>query len=440
MHMTSRSLGPVVVVALIVGLGFPARAAFFSASCDRFEIDGNTFGSPGGALDFVDDFDDGTLAPNWSTLLGSANEAGTNVTVQDPGFGVQLGSTAFEITTIENEAHEIEDGVGDFTGSAYWSSGLPGTNSEFHLQLYAIAPIIEAAGLTVNNFSAQVAAQQGVPAGYSVTQSLTHGFGPGFTVVQSNTVSVSPGAVTGQIVVRMALDDATNLLTCSFSLDGGATFQSPFPPLPVFTSGVTDYEVLLGAAALSPNTSPPPTDQMLPLKVLSVKNSPDPTSRRVTYAAKSFPHTFPALVGDPTIGGATLNVQIDSESQCFFMPPSGWTRAARAYRYGDSAGLYGPVKSAQIKQTGSGGIQNKVVVTGRHGAVTIVPPNPGTVGHTNFKIGGGGSYCTTTAGGTIKPNDARTFRARNPAAVPAYCVAPACSPSGAFLDDSESAF
>jgi hypothetical protein len=175
---------------------------------------------------------------------------------------------------------------------------------------------------------------------------------------------------------------------------------------------------------------------MLPLKLLSVRNPSDPAHRRVNYSAKSFPHTFNYL-WNPLSGGATLNVKIDSQTQCFFMPPILWTTRSSAYRYSDPGGIYGPVKSALIKQAGSGGVQTKVVITGKNGGVAIVPPNPGMVGYTNFKVGGAGSYCTTTAGGTIKPNDARTFKAKNPSAVPPACGVPACSPSGAFLDGAE---
>src|SRR6185436_4136212 len=132
-----------------------------------------------------------------------------------------------EISTIENEVHEIEDGEGDFTATSYWAPTLPSVDREFHLQLYSISPVIEAAGLSVNNLSPQVAAQQGVAPGYSISQSLTQGLGPGFVTLQSNFVPIPP-VVTGQIVLRMALDDATNMLTCSFSLDGGTTFASPF--------------------------------------------------------------------------------------------------------------------------------------------------------------------------------------------------------------------
>jgi len=438
MRTAPRDLGILLAAALICALGLPAWAAIYSSSCDRFEIDGNSFGSPGGALDFVDDFDDGTLAPNWTILLGTAQEAGTNVTIHNPGFQIALGNTNFEISTIENAAHEIENGEGDFTASTTWSSGLPGLDSEFHLQLYSISPIIEAAGLSVNNYSAQVASQQGAPVGYSITQSLTHGFGSGFTTLQSNSVSITPSSVTGPIVLRMALDDATDMLTCSFSLDGGTTFQSPFPPMHIFNGGVVDYDILVGAAGLTPNgPPPPPPDQTLPLKLLSVKNPSDPTSRRITYKAKSFPHTFASYIGDPRFAGATLNLKLDSQTQCFHMPSSGWKLSGSSLRYVDSSGAYGPVTAAEIRHNSHGGAQNKVVINGRNGAVNIVPP--GSVGYGNFHVAAGGSFCTTTAGGTVKPNDARQFKAKNSGA-PALCYVAACSPSGAFVDGSAAAF
>jgi hypothetical protein len=438
MRTAPRDLGILLAAVLICALGLPAWAAIYSSSCDRVEIDGNSFGSPGGALDFVDDFNDGTLAPNWTILLGTAQEAGTNVTIHNPGFQTPLGNTNFEISTIENAAHEIENGAGDFTASATWSSGLPGTDAEFHLQLYSISPVIEAAGLSVNNFSAQVASQQGAPVGYSITRSLTHGFGGSFMTLQSNSVAITPSSVTGPIVIRMALDDATDMLTCSFSLDGGTTFQSPFPPIHVFNDGVSDYDILVGTAGLTPNgPPPPPADQMLPLKVLSVKNPSGPTSRRITYKAKSFPHTFNYSIGDPRFGGATLNLKLDSQTQCFHMPPGNWKLGGSSFRYVDSFGANGPITTAQIKRNGSGGVQNKVTINGRNGAISIVPP--GSVGYGNFHVAGGSSYCTTTAGGVIKPNDTRTFKAKNSGA-PALCYVPACSPSGAFVDGSADGF
>jgi len=74
---------------------------------------------------------------------------------------------------------------------------------------------------------------------------------------QAHVVGVDLSTVTGAIVLRMAFDDATNLLTTSFSLDGGTTFQSPFPPLPTFNV-IPDGEILLGANAVAVDTPPPP--------------------------------------------------------------------------------------------------------------------------------------------------------------------------------------
>ncbi len=74
----------------------------------------------------------------------------------------------------------------------------------------------------------------GALAGYSVSQSVTHGFGSGFTTVQYATVPITAASVTGPIVERCSLDETTDMLTCSFSLDGGAAFQAPFPPVHVF--------------------------------------------------------------------------------------------------------------------------------------------------------------------------------------------------------------
>jgi len=115
------------------------------------------------------------------------------------------------------------------------------------------------------------------------------------------------------------------------------------------------------------------------------------------------------------------------------MPSSGWKLSGSSLRYVDSSGAYGPVTAAEIRHNSHGGAQNKVVINGRNGAVNVVPP--GSVGYGNFHVAAGGSFCTTTAGGTVKPNDARQFKAKNSGA-PALCYVAACSPSGAFVDGS----
>jgi len=409
----------------------PVRARTFSSSCDRFEVDGNAFGPADGTSDFVDEFTSATLAPNWALLLGTVVQTGGALAAKNPGTAVQLGAVPFEISTAENALHEIGDGEGDVTMTSSWLPPLPATDTEFHMQLYSISPIIEAVGLTVTNLSPSTAALQGSPAGYTVDQSLTHGFGAGFSTLQSNSASIDPAAVTGRIVIRMSLDDATNMMTTSFSLDGGATFQSPFPPMHIFNGGVSDYDILLGAAALGSNTGPTST-QMLPLEQLVVKTGKTPQSRRVTYKA-SFARGQGLLLGNPVTAGAKLDLRVDAENQCFSMPGIGWSRDGPAYKYVDRKGVYGPVKVAWLRQVSNGAIQNKVVIDGKRAPVDIVPPNPGIQGDANFSVGGS-QYCASTAGGRLHPNTDRTFKATK-APAPPSCYVPACSPSGAFLDD-----
>jgi hypothetical protein len=409
----------------------PARAGAFSSSCDRFEIDGNAFGPADGTADFVDEFTSGTLAPNWALLLGTVVQTGGALVASNPGTAVQLGPVPFEISTAENAIHEIGDGEGDFTMTSSWLPPLPATDTEFHMQLYSISPIIEAVGLTVTNLSPSTASLQGSPPGYAVNQSVTHGFGSGFSTLQSNSAPINPAAVTGRIVIRMSLDDTTNMVTTSFSLDGGATFQSPFPPMQIFNGGVTDYDILLGAAALGSSTGPTST-QTLPLDQLVVKSGSTQQSRRVTYKATFARGQGGLLLGNPVVAGAKFNLQVDAENQCFSMPAIGWIRDGRTYKYLDREGQHGPVKVAWLRQLSNGSIQNKVVVDGKRGPVDIVPPNPGIRGDANFNVGGS-EYCASTAGGTIHPNTDRTFKATK-APAPASCYVPACSPSGAFLD------
>src|SRR5262249_58462928 len=74
---------------------------------------------------------------------------------------------------------------------------------------------------------------------------------------QSYTVTADPGSASGALVLRLAFDDAADELTCSFSLNGGASFHSPFPPLHAFQA-VPDAEVLLGANTGSTPPPPPP--------------------------------------------------------------------------------------------------------------------------------------------------------------------------------------
>src|SRR5262245_19261702 len=102
---TSRSMLLGLVSALVLwSMPRTASALPFSSSVQRFEADGNVYGSADGVFDLVDEFDDGVLAPNWAILLGTAVESGGVLTLRDPGLQVPLVGLPQEISTVESTA------------------------------------------------------------------------------------------------------------------------------------------------------------------------------------------------------------------------------------------------------------------------------------------------------------------------------------------------
>lgn len=186
--------------------------------------------------------------------------------------------------------------------------------------------------------------------------------------------------------------------------------------------------------------------QTLAGKRFLIKN-PDPggdvTRRKIVYFAKEL-NSADTLVGDPTVSGAKLKVKLDGHEQCFNMPNIGWSRRSiGAFKYKDKTGANGPVKSALIKRR-DGGIVfiNKVTVIATLGPgpqphITLVPPAAEI--NTNLKIGGGDEYCAKF-GGTISKNDTFALKAKDSPNPGPPCGATACSPSGAFLDATNSPF
>jgi len=173
-------------------------------------------------------------------------------------------------------------------------------------------------------------------------------------------------------------------------------------------------------------------------KLLLVKNpkAGDTTKRKIVYKVKEVASTN-TVVGDPTAHGAKLKITLNSNWDCYELPASGWSGISTlGFNYKDPKGAYGPVAVASIKKTPSGNFMIKAKISGKNGPVSVIPPNPGTAGHTNLSLGTGDEYCTTF-GGTIAPNNAKLFKAKN-APAPQGCTVNACSPSGAFLSITSS--
>lgn len=439
----------VVLAAMI--LPTDAHHTIFSFQVDRFEGDGNAFGPSDGVIDFVDEFDDGTLSPNWyHTIYGTVFESGGFLYITNPGTHLPApdGTTLDVSVAAGSSQNFMTEGGGNFTGIAYWEPIIPDVGHHYHLSLFTFG------GGDYFNETFAIAIRRtdtALEIGQFVTElDLTHGI---YQQTMLEFVPISADDVTGQIVFRIDFDDATNLATSSFSLDGGTTWQSPFPAAEIFV-GRTTAQFLLsadpeadsggGTTTTTTASSSTTTTTLLPQqqttagKLLLVKDpkAGDASRRRILYRVKERESTN-AVVGNPIARGATLKITLDGNTDCYDMPASGWSAISTlGFKYRDPRGVHGPVKVAAIKQTPSGTFLIKAKVVGRHGPITVVPPDPGTQADTNFRLGGGDEYCSTF-GGTIEPNNARTFKAKN-AEAPAQCNVTACSPSGAFLDPTGS--
>ncbi len=349
------------IVAIVIALLLPlvpgvAGALPFTASVERFEADGNNYGSPGGALDLVDEFDDGMIGPNFSILLGTAVESGGKLTFHDPGVSVPLTGLTQEISTVEATT-DLDNGAGNFTLTSYWDPTPLGVNTQLFFQIYGVSPVVEAAGFTVNNFDAATAPAAGTPVGYSIGVERVFPLGNQLPPVTSY-VSIDPLTVTGQLVLRMSFDDATNQMTYSFSLDGGTTFQSPFPSIQAFVIDSAG-EVLLGAAAVPPTTPPPSCNAVI-------------GSARVKFQHYSYPpgqqlFRLKANVGlgpgePPVLNPITQGIEVAATTQFGHLevhqipagalgtggcgPGDGWTTHGRSFTYVNVTGLLPPACNA----------------------------------------------------------------------------------------------
>lgn len=135
-------------------------------------------------------------------------------------------------------------------------------------------------------------------------------------------------------------------------------------------------------------------------KSLSVKDSSagsDSSKRRIVGSAKE-KRSANVLVGDPTLSGAILQIFADgtSPSAQEFILPQGMTSSGRPFWSGSTAngfvyrdlrGDQGAVKAVSIKRSTGGSFSIKVVVNGKHGALNVLPPNPGTDGCMALQLG-----------------------------------------------------
>jgi len=143
----------------------------------------------------------------------------------------------------------------------------------------------------------------------------------------------------------------------------------------------------------------------------------DPTRRRLVAIAKEKASSVPVF-GDPTIDGAALAVEVDSMGQIVDLPANQWRAVPGGFRY-DRGGEEGPVESAVVRLGRRGTFTLKAVLSGAHGPLALVPPNPGRESGFGIVIRNALTYCAHfggVAGGTVVNDGARLFAVKRPTA------------------------
>jgi hypothetical protein len=186
---------------------------------------------------------------------------------------------------------------------------------------------------------------------------------------------------------------------------------------------------VLGVAPLRAQTTP----GLIAGTRIDVRNlSGEENGRRIVVLGReSATDIGPAIVGDPTVDGATLRMITNgatSSDQTWVLDASRWRPCGNVgFDYvGPSTG--DPVRRVVIKRTPTGSGQLRVKLAGDVGTqdLTVVPPNPGDDGGIILQINNGGTYCVAfggAAGGTEVQDSAQTWRITKPTAQPG-CPSP----------------
>lgn len=227
-----------------------------------------------------------------------------------------------------------------------------------------------------------------------------------------------PGANTGTSSSDLEMFESMTPSGEQFEVELAAGMTAPF---------ADPADNIFGAPINAEPVAPSVVSQTVAGKSLVIQDNSsgaDPKKRRVEARAKE-PSSPNTIVGDPTVGGATLEIIANGTnptSQVFSLPASHWKASpgvpGERYQYRDSRGENSPVTRAHIRKSASGVFTIKAKIDGRRDtaqSLDVVPPNDGTDGYMILEILGGDRYCVQFgADGKIRNRGARSFRASNP--------------------------
>jgi hypothetical protein len=349
-HHRVLGLGAAVLLASMA----PAAHAFhttFQYGVDRFEADGNLYGAADGTLDFVDEFDDGALAPNWRRFFGTVSEADGFMLLSNPGTHFTIPGLPFETDQSDavSDAPVVRNGAGDLVLRAFWRPQMVGTNHYLQTTVWAGSYFV---GLAFTNFDASIANLYNPPWPIGPTVTAHREFLVGLTLITLDRqhVPLGDGSPTGAFVFEIAYDDTAKQVTTAFSVDGGESYQGGFTPMPLpeFTTNPDlTGTLLIGADPYEAPGGPVGCDGFIFPRRLGVSG--------VGRGAGAQTFKVKGVIGTPAgfdIGaegatlfvtddvGAVLTVEMPAGPGC--MPGDGWVQQGSVYRYRNDSGALPP--------------------------------------------------------------------------------------------------
>lgn len=275
--------GLLVIASGVVFLSArPARAShtIFDYGFDHAEVDGQPYGAMDGTPDFTDEFNDGVPAPWGDMYLGTVSESGGLIHLTNPGTDVG-GVVDWSVSPLMGGV--ATDGGGDVCFTAVWPPVSIPTNG-MALAAFGDGNTFEGTGIGLANPDADAAASFGIPSGLSIVLGHTS---PALSFMG---VSIMESDITGPVHMRICLDDAADEWNTAISLDGGATFLTPFAPVPTFlTSSGEGVSLVAGNFTVTTTTTTSSTN--------TSTSTTNTTSTTATSTSSTATTTVPPIPG-----------------------------------------------------------------------------------------------------------------------------------------------
>jgi hypothetical protein len=434
-------------LALLTALVASPAWAFhtvFSYRVDRIELDGNVAGPYDGVSDVVDDFSDGSLSPNFYNPYGTATESGGFLVLQSPGAHFPMPGGGLTDVTIAASTGSlvVYKGSGSFTAKATWEQNLPPVGHHYHFSLFTYGGPV-----SLYNEIFGIAVTRGTTS-LSLEQHLTEI--DQIAGVYRNTMldyfDIDDADVTGDIVIRLSVDDAISSAQAQISLDGGTTWIAPFSPAPIF-QGRTIGQFLLSADPIIDGAPPPPptttttttstssttTSTTIPIDAcaastcrrgapesgrLQLRNGDGDKRDAIKWRFDGGAPTAPADFGDPTAGttytvcvksGATSQTHAAGASTAKCGKPPCWKKTARGWRFKGTKGL-----AVQKLQLDVRNANEARIGLSSAGPGTVLPAMPAVIPVEVVLRASTGACWVSTFGPTgVDMNTAQSFRAKS---------------------------